>query len=298
MRRLLLTFCIVCREQVSQSALKKLLIANRIKDTCASISYVWPCGVVVDVDHEGEDECDVNDDEENPKEDVRGEVADHLKSKSEADPHEHKVPSGGNVGVTELVDLEEDQHCDGVHEGGVKLEVLGSGTDVVAAGENPLHDESTTHGVEDAVGLGDAAKLWMRSRVFTCICEFFLGNQRLTAELLVFSASVFHDQDEEESTNDVANVAEDVAEVCNWSPRVETEEVEVARVHVALLQRHVLVIQDQLEHRESVVDSDYEDVPDKLVRPLPKVVGEVFWVGTNGHVLDHHLAVGSLCLDR
>ena len=58
--------------------------------------------------------------------------------------------------MTDLVDLEEDEDGDDIHEGGVELEVDFSRTDVVAGGEDALHGEGPSHGVEDTVLLGDA----------------------------------------------------------------------------------------------------------------------------------------------
>ena len=45
-----------------------------------------------------------------------------------------------------------DDHDDGhdIHEGGVKLEVLLGGTDVIASTQHTLKHQSQAHGVEDA----------------------------------------------------------------------------------------------------------------------------------------------------
>ena len=49
----------------------------------------------------------------------------------------------------ELVDLDEGEDGGEVHEGGVKLEVLVGGADMVAGGEHALEDDANAHRVED-----------------------------------------------------------------------------------------------------------------------------------------------------
>ena len=60
------------------------------------------------MDHKGEHKRNVDDNEENPEEDVSGEITDHLKGEGKANPHEDKVSRGGDISVAELVDLQED----------------------------------------------------------------------------------------------------------------------------------------------------------------------------------------------
>ena len=50
----------------------------------------------------------------------------------------------------ELVDLDEGEDGGEIHEGGVKLEVLVGGANVVAGGEHTLEDDAHAHGIEDA----------------------------------------------------------------------------------------------------------------------------------------------------
>ena len=57
-----------------------------------------------------------------------------------------------------LVDLEQDEDGDRVHEGRVELEVGVVGADVVARAHDPLHDEGEAHGVVHAKVLGDAVE--------------------------------------------------------------------------------------------------------------------------------------------
>ena len=57
-----------------------------------------------------------------------------------------------------LVDLEQDEDGDGVHEGRVELEVGVVWADVVTCAHDPLHDEGEAHGVVHAKVLRDAVE--------------------------------------------------------------------------------------------------------------------------------------------
>ncbi len=60
------------------------------------------------------------------------EDAHYLEEHDDAEAEEYFVSVGCQVWVAELVDLDESEHGDDVHECGVKLEVLAGRADVVA----------------------------------------------------------------------------------------------------------------------------------------------------------------------
>ena len=66
------------------------------------------------------------------------------------------VGAATDVRVPELVELDEAERGDGVHEGGVELEILVCGADVVGSAEQALHNHGQAHGVKDAEVLRDS----------------------------------------------------------------------------------------------------------------------------------------------
>ena len=143
--------------------------AQEVPEYPGSLPQVWSGPVEVDLSEnifilfnssrlynlndEDDHEADVDDGEQGPEEPAGVEDAENLEDESHSDDQEDMVGHVCDISVAELVDLEEDQDGDAVHEGGVELEVLCRGADVVTTTEDPLQDERCSHGVEYAVRL-------------------------------------------------------------------------------------------------------------------------------------------------
>eukprot|EP00095_Tigriopus_kingsejongensis_P002083 maker-scaffold866_size86999-snap-gene-0.18 protein:Tk02083 transcript:maker-scaffold866_size86999-snap-gene-0.18-mRNA-1 annotation:"EC1118_1D0_1398p" len=133
--------------------------------------------------------------------------------------------------MAKLVDLEEEEHGQDVHERGVELVIDPTGTAVVGGAEDSLHDESSAQGVEYAEMLRNA---------------------------LLAGLGQGHEQ---KAKGRVGNVAQDVAEVLDAHEAELALEVEIARVQIPSQEDVLLVGQEELDHGQAVEEAHEEHQP-------------------------------------
>ena len=139
-----------------------------------------------------------------------------------------------------LIQLGVDQDSYEVHVGGVKLESYVSWTDVVAAGHDPLHHQSTSHGIVQPRLLRNTMQ--MRVKLST-----FAGQGFVVLHFKVNKTI------KEETKDNVAEVAEEMVEVSDFPKRLLTKMVVVAKVVVTRIVILIVGIKDHLHGGEGVV---------------------------------------------
>lgn len=129
-------------------------------------------------------------------------VAQNFNEKSKPDDKEDAMSIRSDVGMSELVDFEEDQDCNDVHERGVELEVHLGRTDVVTTAEDTFQSYGSSQCVEDAIVFRDASS-FAPVRITIALSQIFVVN-------FVSSLSDTTYDNEKDTTDDVSDVAKHV----------------------------------------------------------------------------------------
>ena len=163
----------------------------------------------------------------------------------------------GDVGVAVLEELQAHEDSEGVHVGGVELEVDLGGAEVVAGRHDPDHDEGQGHGVVDGEAVdhpGHQARLvgvpfdiMVSDRVAPLDASYTGSYCVPPASLcllhpllpLLGVLSEADDHRKEATKDDVANVTQDVVEHLKLPERLHTLEVVEANVIVSALPKRV-----------------------------------------------------------
>ena len=134
--------------------------------------------------------------------------------------HEHKDSDEVPDRESHEFDIVEYQH---LHEGRVELEGDVGGTDVVAGGHDSLHHESHSHGVVEPVLAGHSQHAAVHALLFS----------HFPLEFIEFLFTQFDDIHKKETEDTVAEIAEDVIEIINFSKRFLAKVVVEADVLIA-----------------------------------------------------------------
>ena len=171
------------------------------------------------------------------------------------DPDEDDEGQGakGRVGIavdvwmSGLVNLEQDQDGDCVHESRIELEIDMAWTDVITSAHDSFHNQSKAHCVIHAKVLWDSV-LPVVSGIFS-------------DKLPVHQILPGYNEHEEKSEKHIAKVGEDVVEIAKDSQRMSTEKVVVAEILVSGGIGHILISEHELNHWKAVENGDRQQIP-------------------------------------
>ena len=141
------------------------------------------------------------------------------------------------IRMTELVNLQEYQQSDYIHEGCVKLKVLCGGADVVAGTQQALHDEGKAKGIVYAILVRNTTVI----RV--------VGFIPVYAKVPVLGTSSMDQDNEKEARHQVAKVAEHVTKIFKDPEPCHAFKVEIANILVTRVMVDLLMVKDKLKHR-------------------------------------------------